>query len=158
MAFLGRLLRWLAAFPSLDISVNSCEIHSTGSAFTSGSAFTIGSQPLFGVVSLALRLLTYWNFLPWLRLALPDNLFALPTEVILWCLMLAQLLNNVGPSRLWVSLESLLGTVSHPKSALFHRICPAHFASSLKLLFSPGPGLEAPLSSYLEVALYKFHR
>ena len=26
------------------------------------------------------------------------------------------------------------------------------------LLFLPGPGLGAPLSSYLEVALYKFHR
>src|SRR6218665_3266433 len=29
----------------------------------SGSAFTIGSQPLSGAVPLALRLLTYWNFL-----------------------------------------------------------------------------------------------
>src|SRR6218665_364042 len=45
----------------LDISVNSCEILSAGSL--SGSAFTIGSPPLFGVVSLALRLLTYWNLL-----------------------------------------------------------------------------------------------
>jgi len=32
------------------------------------------------------------------------------------------------------------------------------FTSSLKLLFSPGPGLGAPLSSYLEMALYKCHR
>ena len=48
--------------------------------------------------------------------------------------------------------------VSHLKSALFHGICPARFTSSLKLLFLPGPGLGAPLSSYLEVALYKFHR
>src|SRR6218665_311758 len=61
MAFLGRLLGCLAAFPSLDILVNSCEIHSTDSL--SGSAFTIGSPPLFGVVSLTLGLLTYWNFL-----------------------------------------------------------------------------------------------
>ena len=36
--------------------------------------------------------------------------------------------------------------------------CPARFTSCLKLLFSPGPGLGAPLSSYLEGALYKFHR
>src|SRR6218665_1526565 len=61
MAFLGRLLGWLAAFPSLDISVNSCEIRSAGSL--SGSAFTIGSQPLSGVVPLALCLLTYWNLI-----------------------------------------------------------------------------------------------
>jgi len=27
-----------------------------------------------------------------------------------------------------------------------------------KLLFSPGPGLGAPLNSYLEVALYKYRR
>ena len=48
--------------------------------------------------------------------------------------------------------------VSHLKSAFFHGICPARFTSSLKLLFSPGPWLGAPLSSYLEGALYKFHR
>ena len=48
--------------------------------------------------------------------------------------------------------------VSHLKSALFHGICPARFTSSLKLLFSPRPVLGAPLSSYLEGALYKFHR
>jgi len=153
MAFLGRLLGWLAGFPSLDLPVNSCEKHSTGSL--SGSAFTIGSPPLFDGVSLALRLLTYWNSLSWLRPALADNLFAMPPEVILWCLMFAQPLNNIGPSRLWVPL---LGTISHLKSALFHRICPAHFTSSLRLLFSLGPGLGAPLSSYFEVALYKFHR
>src|SRR6218665_822740 len=121
----------------------------------SGSAFTIGSQPLFGGVSLALRLLTYWNFLSLLRPALSDNLFPPPPELILWCLMLAQPLNNIRPFRLWVPL---FGIVSHMKSALFHGICPACFTSSLKLLFSPGPGLGAPLSSYLEVVLYKFHR
>src|SRR6218665_3225462 len=59
------------------------------------------------------------------------------------------------PFPLWVPL---FGIVSHLKSALFHGICPARFTSSLKLLFSPGPGLGASLSSYLEVALYKFHR
>src|SRR6218665_982052 len=67
-----------------------------------------------------------------------DNLFALPPEVILWCLMLAQPLNNIGPSRLW---DPLFGIVSHLKSALFHGICPARFTSCLKLLYSPGPGL-----------------
>src|SRR6218665_2221599 len=89
------------------------------------------------------------------RSALADNLFALPPEVILWCLMLAQPLNNIGPSRFCVPL---LGTVSHLESTLFDGICRACFTASLKLLFSPGSGLGAPLSSYLEVALYKFHR
>src|SRR6218665_293814 len=53
----------------------------------------------------------------------------------------------------------LLGTVSHLNSALFHGMCPARSISSLTLLFSLGPGLAvaAPLSSYLEVALYKCH-
>src|SRR6218665_3188175 len=87
--------------------------------------------------------------------ALVDNLSALLPEVILWCLMLARPLNSIWPSRLWVTL---LGTVSQLNIALFHGICPARFTSSLKLLFSPSPGLGAPLSSYLEVALYKFHR
>jgi|SRR6218665_2524913 len=42
--------------------------------------------------------------------------------------------------------------------ALFHGIYPVNFTSYSKLLFSPGPGLGEPLSSYLEVVLYKFHR
>src|SRR6218665_293208 len=89
------------------------------------------------------------------RPVLGDNLFALLPEVILWCLMLEQPLNNIGPSRLWVPL---LGTVSYRKFALFHVICPARLTRYLKLSFSPRPWLRAPLSSYVEVALYKFHR
>src|SRR6218665_981357 len=80
-----------------------------------------------------------------LRPALADNLFALPPEVIMWCLMLTQPLNYIGLFRLWVLLP---GIVSHLKSALFHGICPARFTSSLTLLFSPGPRLGAPLSRY----------
>src|SRR6218665_362719 len=110
---------------------------------------------MFGIVSLALRLLTYLISSPLFWRALADNLSALPPQVILWYLMLAQPLNSIGPSRFWVPL---LGTVSHLNSALFHVICPAHITNSFKLLFSPGPWLGAPLSSYLEVALYKFHR
>ena len=100
-------------------------------------------------------LLTYLTSSPLHQRALADNLSALPPEVILWCLVLAQPLHSIGPSRLWAPL---LVTVSHMKFALFHGICPARFTSSLKLLFSPGPGLGASLSSYLEVTLYKFHR
>ena len=47
---------------------------------------------------------------------------------------------------------------SHQHSALFHGICAAPFTGSLKVIFSLGPGNGAPLSSYLELALYKFHR
>jgi len=104
---------------------------------------------------LALRLLTYWTSSSSFRPALAENLSALPPEVTFWSIMLARPLNSIGPSRLWVPL---LGTVSHPNSALFHGICPARFTSSLKLLFSHGFGLGAPLSSYLDVALYKLHR
>src|SRR6218665_3660231 len=122
MVFSGRLLGWLAPSLSFAIWVTSCEMHSAGSL--SGSAFTVGSTPLFGVVSLALRLLTCWNFLSYFRPALVYYLFALTPDVILWCLMLGQLVNNIGPSRLWVPL---FGIVSHLKSALFHGICPARF-------------------------------
>src|SRR6218665_3073760 len=120
----------------------------------SGSTFTVGS-PLFGFVSLALCLLTYWTSSCSLRPALAENLSVLPPEVTFWCLMLGRPLSSIGPSRLWVPL---LGTFSHLTSALFHGICPARFTSPLNLLFSPGSGLGAPLSSYLEVAIYKFHR
>src|SRR6218665_118381 len=70
-------------------------------------------------------------------------------------LLLPRPLHITGPPRLWAPLP---GTVSHLNSALFHGIYPARFTSFLKLLFSPGPGLETPQSSYPEVALYKFHR
>ena len=114
-----------------------------------------GSPSLFCVVSLALRLLIYQRSSSRLWSALADNLSSRPTEVILWYLMLARPLSGIGCSRLWVPL---LGTVSHLNYALFHGICPVRFTSSLKPLFSPGPWLGTPLSSYLEMALYKFHR
>src|SRR6218665_1419403 len=49
-------------------------------------------------------------------------------------------------------------SLPHLNPALFHEICPVPFTSSLKLLFSPTPGFGAPLSNYLEVVLYKFHK
>ena len=73
------------ASPNLAISVNACEIHSTGSM--SGSTFSIDSTPLSGVVSLGLRQLTYLRSSPWLFRALADNLSAQPLEVILWYLI-----------------------------------------------------------------------
>ena len=96
---------------------------------------------------------TYWSSSPWLRRAMANNLSALPREVILWYVMLAWPLNSIGHSLLWVPL---LGTVSHLNSALCHGIYLVRFTSSLRPLFSSGLG--APLSSYTEVALYKFHR
>src|SRR6218665_2991467 len=83
------------------------------------------------------------------------HLSALPPEVILSSPTFARLFHSIGPSRSWVPPP---GMVSHMNPALFHGICPAPFTTSLKLLFSLGPGLRAPLSSYLEVALYKFHK
>src|SRR6218665_4016455 len=53
----------------------------------------------------------------------------------------------VGPS-VWNSLPSEIRSLPQDLSSSFYKL----------LLFSPGPGLGAPLSSYLEVALYKFHR
>src|SRR6218665_2023996 len=105
-----------------------------------GSAFSTGSPPLFGVVLLALLLLTYFTSLPLHRRALVDNLSALPPEVTLWYFMLARPLSSihVGSSRLWVPL---LGTVSHPNSALFLRICPmssSFYKLLKKMFFSPG--------------------
>src|SRR6218665_2615964 len=88
-------------------------------------------------------------------ISIGDDLFALPPEVICGASCSHKPLNNIGPSRLWVPL---FGIVFHLKSAFLHGISPARITSSLKLLFSPGPGLGAPLSSYLEMALYKFHR
>ena len=78
----------------------------------SGSAFSKDSPPVFGVVSLALRLLTYLGSSPLHQRALANNLSALPPEVILWYLMLARPLNSI----LWVRLH---GTVSRLNSALF---------------------------------------
>src|SRR6218665_2301882 len=113
-----------------------------------GSAFTIYA------------LLHCLTLCPWhcahllIRTIYPDFVLHRPTissqRWQSWCLVFSQLLSNIGSSRLWVPL---LGTISHLKSALFHGICPVRFTRSLKLLFSPAPGLGAPLSSYLEVAL-----
>ena len=58
-------------------------------------------------------------------------LYYYEAPTILWCLMLAQPLNNIGPFELWIPL---FGIVSHLKSALFQGICPSRFTSSLKLL------------------------
>jgi len=70
---------------------------------------------------------------PWLQRALADNLSAQPPEVILWYLILAWLLNSIGPSQSWVPLPRM---VSHLNSVLFHGICPAPFTSSSKLIFA----------------------
>src|SRR6218665_652022 len=53
---------------------------------------------------------------------------------------------------------SLSGMAFHSNCALFHVIFRARFIVSLRPSFLPGPVLGALLSSYLEGALYKFHR
>ena len=52
----------------------------------------------------------------------------------------------------------IFNTFAHVSVALFRVIFRARFIVSLRPSFLPGPGLGALLSSYLEGALYKFHR
>ena len=143
MAFLGRLIGWLAAFPSLDISVNSCEIHSTGSTVRQRIHYRLSIivwRCVLGIVPTYLLELFILTSSCTGRQSLRSA-----SRVILWrphtCTAIKQhrAFSIVDPS-VWNSLPPL-----------FHGICPARFTSSLKLLFSPGPGLGAPLSSYLEV-------
>ena len=55
-----------------------------------------------------------------------------------------------------VGFVLLSRTVSHLNCAFYHGICPVPSSNLLRPFFSPGLG--APLSSYLEVLLYKFPR
>src|SRR6218665_1027040 len=110
----------------------------------SGSAFSIGSPPLFGVVSLALRLLATTTLLtgathPYLRSILSASRGDFKVH---------HARTAIKHHR---AFSIVLATVSHLNSALFHGICPVCFRSSLKRLFSPGPGVGAILSNYLEV-------
>ena len=56
----------------------------------------------------------------------------------------------VGPSA-WNSFPSEFRSLPQDLSSLFYKLLKT-------FIFAAGPGLGAPLSSYLEVALYKFHR
>ena len=49
-----------------------------------------------------------------------------------------------------------MGELNYLTQNLIKLYLSSSFTSSLKLLFSSGHGLRAPLSSYLGVALYKF--
>src|SRR6218665_305578 len=69
--------------------------------------------------------------------------------------VLTRPLNRIGPSRRLVPLS---GMAFLSNCALFHMIFRARFIVSLRPSFFPPPGLKALLSSYLEGALYKFHR
>ena len=97
----------------------------------------------------------YCHSLLRLRSALVADLCIRPLEVTLWFRMLALPLDSVGLSRLWVLL---FGIASPLTCVLFRETSLALFINYLRLSFLTGPGSGAPLSSYLEGALYKFHR
>src|SRR5688572_4401324 len=69
--------------------------------------------------------------------------------------MLALLPDRIGLSRSWVPL---FGIASPLTCVLFCRICLVLFVNYSRLSSLVGPGLGAPLNSYLEGALYKCHR
>src|SRR6218665_1950375 len=83
------------------------------------------------------------------------TLYARPLVVTILYHVLTWPLNRIGPSRRLVPLS---GMAFLSNCALFHVIFRARFIVSLRPFFLPGPGLGALLSSYLEGALYKFHR
>src|SRR6218665_2390972 len=125
-------------------------MYSTGSHFSSASS--TGSPLLSGIVSLVTRLLIFWSSLPWLRPALVADLSAPHPRGTLWCRVLALPPDRKGLSRLWVPL---FGMVLPLTFVLCLGTFPVLFINSSRLSSLAEPGLGAPLSSYLEGALYK---
>src|SRR6218665_2552529 len=100
----------------------------------------------------------------WVRVCTPDLCFVLLNQrsvpgallgqslCILWFRVLALPPERKGLSRLWVPL---FGMFSPLTSVLCLGTFPVLFINSSRLSSLSGPGLGAPLSSYLEGALYK---
>jgi len=145
MMYSEPLLDWLVLSLSLAILVNSCGIPFIGFQFASVSF--IGFLQLLDVVSLALLLLIFWNFLSYLCPVRVGDRFSRPLVMTSWYCVLTRPLNRIGPSRLLVPLS---GIAFLSNCALFHVIYRARFIVSLRPSFLPGPGLGALLSSYLE--------
>src|SRR6218665_3304282 len=125
-------------------------MYSTGSQFSSAS--TIGSHLLSGIVFLVKRLLIFWSSSTCLRPALVADLSARPPRRTFWCHVLALPPDRKGLSGLWVPLFGMI----FPLNFVLSRVTfPVLFINSSRLSFFAGPGLGAPLSSYLEGALYK---
>src|SRR6218665_1275005 len=121
-------------------------MYSSGSQFSSASSR--GSPLLSGIVSLVTHLLIFWSSLSGLRPTLVADLSAPHPRGTLWCRVLALPPDRKGLSRLWVPL---FGMVFPLTFVLCLGTFPVLFINSSLA----GPGLGAPLSSYLEGALYK---
>src|SRR6218665_1114550 len=87
-----------------------------------------------------------------LRPALIADLSPRPLRGTFWCHVVALPPDRKGLSRLWVPL---FGMVFPLNFVLCRWTFPLRFISSSRLSSLAEPGLEAPLSSYLDGALYK---
>src|SRR6218665_1629233 len=86
------------------------------------------------------------------RPALVADLSARPPRGTFWCHVLALPPGRKGLSRLWVPLFGMI----FPLNFVLCRVTfPVLFINSSRLSCLAEPGLGAPLSSYLEGALYK---
>jgi len=97
-------------------------------------------------------LFIFWSSLSWLRPALVADLSARPPRGTFWCHILALPPDRKGLSRLWVPLFGMI----FPLNFVFCRgTLPVLFINSSRLPSLAEPELGAPLSIYLEGALYK---
>src|SRR6218665_1237667 len=79
-------------------------------------------------------------------------MYARPPRGTFWCHVLALPPDRKGLSRLWVPLFGMI----FPLNIVLSRVTfPVLFINSSRLSCLAEPGLGAPLSSYLEGALYK---
>src|SRR6218665_1155975 len=87
-----------------------------------------------------------------LRPALVADLSARPPRGTFWCHVIALPPDRKGLSRLWVPLFGMIFPLNFVLSRMTF---PVLFINSSRLSCLAEPGLGAPLSSYLEGALYK---
>src|SRR6218665_1386392 len=112
----------------------------------------VRAVPMLGVVSLALLLLIFRSFLSYLRPVRVGDRFARPLVATICSYTVTKqnrAFSAAGPS-IWNGLSLELRSLPRYLSSLFY--------SLLKTFIFHGPGLGVLMSSYLEGALYKFHR